>query len=284
MLSKILLKPLSVLCFCTGLIVSQVSYAALTVSPTRAVLDNKTRSMPIKLTNGGTTKTTYRISFKNMHMTEEGVYVDVDATKVKGQYAERMVRYAPRQISLEPGETQSIRLLLRKPKGLADGEYRSHLLFQEIPDEAGLRLNQILGDQKEDSLSVVLAPVPGVTIPVIVRQGKLEASVSMDRLTFKRGNKDIPSNVEFNLTRSGNRSVYGDLEVTHYVSGSKEGMVVGLVQGISILSPTKKRTISLQLDVPPKHQLQGGHLAVVYQDITGSNKKSILAESDIPLP
>ena len=283
MLTKILLKPLSILCFCTGLIVSQASYAALTISPTRAVFDGKTRSMPIKLTNDGTVKTTYRISFKNMRMTEEGAYEDVDSTKVKGQYAEKLVRYSPRQISLEPGETQSIRLLLRKPKELADGEYRSHLLFQEVPDEAGLDLDKILGKQKDDSLSVVLAPVPGVTIPVIVRQGKLEANAGMGDLAFKNGTKDAPPRVEFDLSRSGNRSVYGDLEVTHYAPGSTKGVVVGLMQGISVLSPTTKRAVSVQLDVPPKHQLQGGRLAVVYRDAV-NGKKSILSEADVSLP
>ena len=281
---KFTIKLISTSYFLIGLFFYQISCASLTVSPTRAVFENTTRSMPIKLTNAGTKKTTYRISFKNMRMTKEGTYEDIDPEKVQGHYAERMVRYAPRQITLEAGETQSIRLLLRKPKGLTDGEYRSHLLFQEVPDTAGLDLNKILGRNNEDGIGVVLTPISGVTIPVIIRQGRLNADANMDNLSFKNSEKDMPSSVDLTLSRSGNRSIHGDLQVVHHPAGPGEAVVVGSMQGISILFPTEERNVSIQLNVPPKHRLEGGRLAVIYNKTTEKGEKVLLANSDLPLP
>ena len=45
-------------------------------------------------------------------------------------------------MTLAPGETQAVRLLLRKPGNLADGEYRSHLLMQNVPKDAGVSIEQ----------------------------------------------------------------------------------------------------------------------------------------------
>ena len=41
-----------------------------------------------------------------------------------------LVRYSPRQVELAPGEVQTVRIQIRKPEGLKDGEYHSHLVFQ----------------------------------------------------------------------------------------------------------------------------------------------------------
>lgn len=264
-----------------GLVWEQ-AHAALTVTPTRAVFENNTRSMEIKLTNDSDKQTTYRISFKNLHMTEEGRFEEVDSDKTEGMYANKMVRFSPRQITLAAGASQSVRLLVRKPKGLTDGEYRSHLLFQEVPDAAGLDLNNILSTQQNDGVGAVLVPISGITIPVIVRQGKLSAEAKLTDLGFKNGDKENPPIVEFNMHRSGNKSVHGDLEVTHFAPGISEGVVVGLAQGTSVLAPTSKREAAMQLDVPPGHKLKGGRLAVVYRE--AGDSKGVLAEAEIALP
>ena len=257
-------------------------HAALTVTPTRAVFENNARSMEVKLTNDSDKKTTYRISFKNLHMTEKGRFETIETSKKDGLYADKMVRFSPRQITLDAGASQSVRLLVRKPKGLTDGEYRSHLLFQEVPDAAGLDLNKVLSTEENDGVGAILVPISGITIPVIVRQGKLSAEAKLTDLGFKNGDKENPPTVEFHMSRSGNKSVHGDLEVTHFAPGASEGVVVGLAQGTSVLSPTNKRETAMQLDVPPGHKLKGGRLAVVYRE--AGEERGILAEAEIALP
>lgn len=279
-----IIKPSQILISCLLLmfVLWGQAHAALTVTPTRAVFENNARSMEIKLTNDSDKQTTFRISFKNLRMTEDGRFETVDSAKTTGQYADKMVRFSPRQITLAAGASQSVRLLVRKPKGLADGEYRSHLLFQEVPDAAGLDLNKVLSTQQNDGVGAILVPVSGITIPVIVRQGKLNAEAKLTDLGFKNGDKDNPPTVAFQMHRSGNKSVHGDLEITHFAPGSSDGVVVGLAQGTSVLAPTNKREAAMQLDVPPGHKLKGGRLAVVYRE--AGEKKGVLAEAEIALP
>ena len=52
-------------------------------------------------------------------------------------------------------------------RGTADGEYRSHMLFQSLPDAATSDVKELSSGQT-DELSVTLIPVVGITIPVIV--------------------------------------------------------------------------------------------------------------------
>ena len=45
-----------------------------------------------------------------------------------------MVRLSPKQITVGPGENQTVRFNLRPPADLDSGEHRSHLLLQVIPE------------------------------------------------------------------------------------------------------------------------------------------------------
>ena len=71
---------------------------------------------------------------------------------------------------LPPNQPQSIRVNARAPQGLADGEYRVHMLFRAIPDP-----KPVTDTAPKQGVSFQLTPVYGVTIPVIVRLGNLEA-------------------------------------------------------------------------------------------------------------
>ena len=105
----------------------------LVVAPTRIVFEGRTRTAQLSLLNKGSAAATYRISLINMRMTEDGGFKEIDEPAPGEQFADRLIRYAPRQVVLAPGDSQAVRLLLRKPRGLEPGEYRSHLLFRAIP-------------------------------------------------------------------------------------------------------------------------------------------------------
>ena len=63
----------------------------------------------------------------------DGRLIDVETPNGKEQAAQEMILYAPRRVTLPPNQPQAIRLSARAPEGLADGEYRVHLLFRAIP-------------------------------------------------------------------------------------------------------------------------------------------------------
>ena len=109
-----------------------------------------------------------------------------------------MIVYAPRRVTLAPHEPQSIRIAARPPQGLPDGEYRVHLLFRAIPPSTPVTA---AGDAPPRASSSQLIPVYGVTIPVIVRLGNLEATAGISNVALEK--KDGKTSVSLDLSRSG---------------------------------------------------------------------------------
>ncbi len=254
----------------------------LMVTPTRIVLEGRTRSAEVIVMNSGTAPATYRISFKNMRMLENGSYEDIETPAAGERFADKMIRYAPRQVVLEPGVTQTVRLLVRKPRDLAPGEYRSHLLFQSIPPPAAGADIEAL-DLKEGEIRVQVRTIFGVTIPVIVRHGDLRATVSLSELALEAAdNRDGPRVLSLRLNRSGDRSVYGDVVVT-FEPDAGEDTEVGVVRGLAVFTPNLTRILQISLRLPNGVTLRGGRLHVAYREPPDEGG-AVLAEADIPLP
>ncbi len=255
---------------------------SLTVSPTRIVLEGRTRSAEVTLINRGTAPGTYRISFKNMRMLEDGSYEDIDTPGPGERFADKMIRYAPRRVVLEPGVTQTVRLLVRKPRDLAPGEYRSHLLFQAIPPPtAGADIEAL--ELEEGEIRVQIRTIFGLSIPVIVRHGKVSASVTLSDLSLRPTEKPgEPPLVAFRLNRSGDRSVYGDVAVTFKPNGGGE-TEVGLIRGIAVYTPNKSRTAQLPLRPPDGVELKRGRLHVVYRARVEEGG-AVLAKAQLRVP
>src|SRR5689334_18010834 len=111
---------------------AQAGIGDLLVAPTRIVLDGR-KGAEVILNNIGDEPATYRVSVVFRRMTEDGGLEDVDQPDANGKAAEDMILYQPRKVVLPPHQPQAIRIIARAPQGLADGEYRVHLLFRAIP-------------------------------------------------------------------------------------------------------------------------------------------------------
>ncbi len=193
-----------------------------------------------------------------------------------------MIRYAPRQVVLEPGVVQTVRLLVRKPRDLAPGEYRSHLLFQAIPPAAAGADIEAL-DLKEGEIRVQIRTIFGLTIPVIVRHGDLSATVTLSNVALKSPESPgSPPVLSLRLNRSGDRSVYGDIVITFKPDGG-EDTEVGVVRGVAVFTPNLTRTLRISLRLPNGVTLRGGRLHVVYRERPDEGG-AVLAEADIPVP
>lgn len=232
----------------------------LAVAPTRIVLEGRTRSAQISLLNRGTIPAIYRISVINMQMTENGEYKRVETSGIGEGHADTLVRHAPRQVELEPGKSQTVRILLRKPADLAEGEYRSHILFQAVPDPGTGQSVEMA--TKEDGLSIRLIVVPGITIPLIVRQGDLSATASISTASLSTANGN--PTLSLRIDRTGTRSLFGDIAVT-YVKPDGQEYVVGEISQLAVYTPNASRRISVSLRVPDGVKLSGGRLRVEYR-------------------
>ena len=220
----------------------------LLVAPTRVVLDSA-RGTEVILNNVGAQPATYRISLELKRMDASGQLVDVtpEAANDKEKAMLAMVSYAPRRVVLPPNQPQAVRIGVRPPADLPDGEYRAHLLFRAIPDAV---TPTITGEQRP-GLSIALTPIYGVTIPVIVRKGPLKASAAISDAKILRG-PDGPA-FAFTLTRSGDRSTYGRIRVT------KPGIAKPLLEarGIAVYAEIASRIVALPVAPEVAAQLSG---------------------------
>ena len=242
----------------------------LLVAPTRVVLDGD-RGTEVILNNIGSETATYRISLELRRMTADGRLEEVSEEQANAmeQAAKAMIRYAPRRVTLPPNQPQAIRLGVRAPEGLADGEYRVHLLFRAIP-EARSVTDQAVPD---GGFTIALTPIYGVTIPIIVRYGNLQATAA---IANGRMEKDADGqSFAFDLSRSGDRSTYGEIRITK--PGVAEPLMVA--RGIAVYPEVTKRTVSLP--VPPEIAAQlNGPVSVAYYE-SANDGGALIAKSDM---
>ncbi|WP_229467477.1 molecular chaperone [Massilia sp. Mn16-1_5] len=255
--------------------------AELMLHPTRIVFDKNTRAAQIELINNGNKPASYRISLVNRRMTEAGQFETAERAQDGERFADAMLHYAPRQVTLQPGTAQTVRVMLRKPADLAEGEYRSHLQFDKLPDiegEASIE-NQDAGNNTQ--IGVVMNALVGASVPVIVRHGAAGASVKLAGLAL---GKDDARRVQLTLQfeREGGNSVYGDVSVTFTPKNGKP-QSLAQVNGIAVYTPNRIRRTTLPLQVPIGLALAGGTLDVSYRDRPEAGGK-LLAQASLDLP
>jgi P pilus assembly chaperone PapD len=219
----------------------------LLVAPTRIVLDGR-KGAEVILNNIGDEPATYRISVEFRRMTPEGNLVDVDQPTDQDKAAADMIVYAPRRVTLAPHQPQSIRIAARPPQGLPDGEYRVHMLFRAIPPATPVVQK---ADAPAQGLRFALTPVYGVTIPVIVRLGNLDAKAGIANVHLEQ--KDGKPAVSLDLSRSGARSTFGEVRVIK--AGHKDPIAVQ--KAVAVYKELNSRHLSIPLDADFKGSAAG---------------------------
>ena len=273
-------QALSLMFACLLLGPCSPAFADLMLHPTRIVFDKNTRAAQVQLINNGSKPASYRISLVNRRMLESGQVEPADTAMEGERFADGMLHYSPRQVTLQPGTSQTVRVMLRKPAGLAEGEYRSHLLFDKLQDAEGSASieNRNAGNGQ---VGVVIQTRLGAAMPVIVRHGNLSANVSVDGLALQKDAAGSPK-LALRLQREGSSSVYGDLSVTFTPRGGKPQSLAQL-GGIAVLTPNRVRQATLPLQVPAGIALAGGTLEVSYHERPEAGGK-LLAQSSLDLP
>lgn len=248
------------------------------IFPKRVVFTGRVRSAEVTLVNPGPLPVTYRVELIDQRMTSTGS-LEPPSEPVE-RSATGLLRYSPRQVTVLPGTSQIVRLLLRKPADLQEGEYRAHLLCRALPPEDAVSDIETLKDGK--ALEVRLIPLPAVSIPVIVRHGEdLRASVLLSGLAL---DSDAAS-LAFRLEREGGASVYGDLIATFQPAGTGPERVVARARGIAVYAeiPAVEQRLVLSTG---GDALAGGRLRLRFtsrpDDDGGGPQLSAEAEIQVP--
>lgn len=246
-----------------------VAQGDLLVAPTRLVM-NGAGSAEVVLSNIGAQPATYRVSLELRRMTEDGDIEAVDESSAppEQQALLDMFRYSPRRILLAPDQPQSVRISARPPEGLADGEYRVHLTFRAIPDATSVESSPT--GPSSSGFSIKLTPIYGISIPLILRKGQVSATAALSQARLLREGNQISLNVE--MTRSGNRSVYGEIRVMK--PGLKDPLY--LVRGIAIYPEVTRRSLSMPLN-PEQAAAMKGPVMIEYREMPENGGKLIAA-------
>lgn len=247
----------------------------LVLTPKRVVFEGNKTSESINLANSGKDTARYVVSLIHLKMKEDGSFEEITQAEAGALSAEPYLRYFPRTVTLAPNEAQVIRVQLNKPTQIKSGEYRSHLYVRAVP------LPTPLGQEtKEQSstIAVKLVPVFGLSIPVIVRTGQTNASVSFSDFSLNNSFKTV----SFALNRTGNASVYGDITVTHTAPDGKK-TVVGLVKGLAVYTPNLRRLVQLPLDPNAAVDYTKGKLTALFSVTGDNNQDKKLAEAELVL-
>lgn len=262
----------------------QPGEADLNISPKRLVLGGASRAGVVYVFNRGTAGASYAIDLVDRVMLQDGQIMPLDEVK-QGTDAETvasrlasaraMITFSPRRVTLGPGESQTIRVRVLEPAGLAAAEYRTHLTVATLPPEdAGLTAEQAASTESGQLTTRVIALL-ALSIPVIVRHDVTAGTVGLESPALKRGDpaaKDSPAgSVDLFLTRSGEGSAYGNLEVLAQ-KGAARPETIGAVKGIAVYPEITRRAASIPLLRAPA---AGETLSVRFTDDDASPGKIV---------
>ena len=260
-----------------ALLASGPAAADLMLHLTRIVFEKNQRAAQVELINNSAEPATYRISLVNRRMTEKGDFVAAVPALPGELFAEPMLRFAPRQVTLEPGTAQTVRVMLRLPAELPEGEYRSHLQFDKLPDATGTSSIETLA-APGGGIAVRLEALIGAAMPIIVRHGEGSASVTLSDLALEGDGAQLAVRFE----RSGKHSVYGDLSVDFTPNGGVERNLAR-IGGVAVYTPNLVRHARLPLKLPPGLKLAHGVLQVSYRERPETGAR-VLAHAALLLP
>lgn len=251
----------------------------LLITPRRIVFDGSKRVMDITLANTGIDTATYNISLIQYRMNEDGSFTEITEPDPGQKFAGDYLRFFPRSVTLAPNEAQMVKMQVTNVNKLEPGEYRSHAYFRSVP------IVTALGDEDKNidstALSIQLIPIFGISIPIIIRVGTPELSVTMTNLELET----TPENTKrLNLTinRDGNMSVYGDMQVTHIAPNGVE-TILSNINGLAVYTPNVARTMKIELTSEKEIDYSSGKLVVTFV-AQSDTKPQKYAEAVLSLP
>jgi hypothetical protein len=255
-----------------------VAQGDLLIFPKRVVFEGTKKAEILNLTNIGKDTATYKISFIQIRMNENGTFSNISEADPDQSFADPYIRYYPRSVTLGPNESQVVKLQLKKTNNLPDGEYRSHLYFRA--DKVTKPLGEEVIPTDTNTVSVKISALYGISIATIIKIGKSTTKTTFTDLSFERNADNVPL-LKATFNRMGNMSTYGNIEVTHI---SPEGIITSLatVKGFAVYTPGKIRKATIKLKEPAGVDFFRGKLTLRYT--TPPEAKSIkLAEAELKL-
>jgi hypothetical protein len=129
------------------------------------------------------------------------------------------------------------------------------MLFRAIPKAAPVAP----AASPAEGLKIQIIPIYGISIPIIVRKGNVTATAALANVRIGKDNEG--PTLEFDMNRSGNRSLFGEVHVTK--PGVSEPLHVS--KGIAIYPEISQRVVSIPLSPALAAQVRGEIVISYYE-------------------
>lgn len=260
-----------------------VGVANINITPRRVIFDRTKRTEAVYVFNQGNASVTVDVALVDNVMLPTGELVPVARAADKGQAAvaqaatirssRPLLLAAPSRLTLAPGQGKTIRLRATLPDSTDAAEYRTHLTVTTVPTpDAGLTAEQAAAMQRGE-LVLRIQSTFGISIPLIVRNGVVDATASLGPIHLTQdGGKPA---LEVPVRRQGASSVYGNLEAR---AGKNE--IVGFVRGLAVYPELSERAAKIPLIRP----LRNGETVTVRYFSEDAKAGSALASGSFTAP
>jgi P pilus assembly chaperone PapD len=264
----------------------------INITPRRVLLNPRKRSEALFVFNQGSSPITVDVTLVDNVMLPSGEIVPLEEARKRGGTAmvladrvssarEGMI-VAPSRLLLAPGKGRTVRLQAPPTSPAAAAETRTHLTITTVPPpSAGLTAEEAAEAARRGELSFNIQTIFGISIPVIVRSGAVASQVSLGPMELEsetgQGAERNPVPVlVIPINRSGNKSVYGNLEVR--AGKGKASEVIGLARGLGVYPEIDQRIVRLSLSRVPR---PGEKLSVTYYDDEDASSEGTLASGEL---
>lgn len=244
------------------LFISNLCSASLLISPTKAIFEDRDRVKEITLINTSDKVNTYRIVWSQKKQTKNLSYDELSSEEVANfRMASDHIRISPRQVTLQPGERQVVKMLLRKKSDLVEGDYRSHLTFVVIPND----LEQQVNNSPSDGMQMKLNIFVNYSIPIVIRNGDPQESVQIvnAQAVADENSPELTRHIKISMRRTGEFGSYGRLHVIGENEDTGENILLGQLNGFNFLHEnnmleqnipiTEKEAFNLQSSITIKY-------------------------------
>ncbi len=123
-----------------------------------------------------------------------------------------MMKIYPKSITLKPNGSRSVRFAVRGTKDLEEGEYKTRLVFKEIPGNSKGTTKSIKGETGQE-VGVEFELLTEIHVAAYGLKGKRKIGAQLTSTQIKKdenGNKKLVAN--FNLSGNSGLAVIGDIE------------------------------------------------------------------------
>lgn len=124
--------------------------------------------------------------------------------------------------------------------------------------------------------AIKLTAIYGIAIPLILRQGETSAKASIEEPALNM----VAHTLQFHLNRSGNQSLFGDVQASLISVGSPK--VLAEAKGLAVYLPNTSRHMTLAL--PPDKSLPSGSRIRITFTLPPQDGGVLLAETYLTVP